>query len=205
MEAELTMWIDRRTDVTKLTVVFFSQFCERIQKPAAAHLQNVQKIRNDNKWVRKEETLAVNCRQVIWILIYSIEQYRWRYTSPWNWLQGIKRCSLKRQRPLFLLQNLLTASMHPRNSLPGYCSLFIQIDVLNHLAASLNMSKPVSQLRNHHGSLLWVMRRFVAFFEGTLISIVSSWMYEFRNWKTSSAWYLWPSVLGGKRRKCGVA
>ena len=60
------------------------------------------------------------------------------------------------------------SKMHPQNSLRSYCSLLIQINVLIHLAGSFNASKPLSQLQNHHGSLLGLTRRFLAFF--TMIS-----------------------------------
>ena len=108
------------TDVTK-PIVTFRNFANASKKGAVIHLKNVEKIWNDNKWVCKERHW-----QVIWILICSIQQYRWRFTSPWSRLQEIKRCSLKRQRPLLRLQNLLIASMHPHNSLPTYCSLLIK-------------------------------------------------------------------------------
>lgn len=61
--------------------------------------------------------------------------------------------------------------MHPHNSLPSYCSLLIQISVLKYLAGSINeYNKPLSQLQNHYGSLPGLIRRFLAFFKGTLIS-----------------------------------
>jgi hypothetical protein len=172
VEAELPS-CSMRTDGRDEANSRFSQFLRTRLKNVQSYIWRMTKKyeMTTNEYVRKRHW------QVIWILICSIQQYGWRYTSPWSWLQGIKRYSLKRQRPLLLLlHNLLIARMHPHNSLPSYCSLLIQINVLNHLAASFNVSKPVSQLRNYHGSLLWLMRRFVAFLKGTLISIVRSWM-----------------------------
>jgi len=77
---------------------------------------------------------------------------------------------VKTVRPLLFFQNLLIASMDPHDSLPSYCSLLIQINVLKHLNGSINEYKSVSQLQNHYGSLPGLIRRFLAFFTGTLNS-----------------------------------
>jgi hypothetical protein len=77
---------------------------------------------------------------------------------------------MKRVRPLPFLQNLLITSTHPENSLPSYCSLLIQINVLKHLAGSFNTPKPLSQPQHHCGSLPGLTCRFLASFKGTMIS-----------------------------------
>ena len=162
---------------------------------------------NDN--LRKIHVL-LNCTRVVWIINCNVQQYRWRCAGPWSWLQEIKRLSLKRQRPHLLHQNLLTASMHPQNSLPSCCSLLVRINVLKHLAASFNEPKPLSQLRNHHCSLLGLMRRFLAFVKGTLIPNFNKMVARelliigVQKWKTSSALHFQTCALGVKWRKCGV-
>ena len=67
------------------------------------------------------------------------------------------------QRPL-LLQNLLAASRHPRNSLSSCCcSLLIPVNVLELSDASFSESKPLSKLQNHHDPLLMLWLRFLSF------------------------------------------
>lgn len=82
----------------------------------------------------------------------------------------MKHRGLARQRPLLLLQNPLTASKHPHNSLSSCsCSLFVRISVLKHLDADINDSKPLSQLRNHRGPLLKLTVRLLSCFKGALL------------------------------------
>jgi hypothetical protein len=130
------------------------------------HVRTIKK----KKWQVKE-ALALNCRRLIWIIIIiiiNVQQYRWRCTSPWRWLEGIKHCTLARQNPLLSPSDLLIASKHPINSVSSRtCSLLARIDVLGYLHASSNESKPLLQLRNRRSPLLRL--RFLGFFRGALL------------------------------------
>lgn len=80
--------------------------------------------------------------------------------------------SLVGQRPFLLLQNLFLISKIPHNSLSSRCwSLLVQINVLKYRHASLNESKPLSWLQNHHGASPHTQPRFctfLRFFNGAL-------------------------------------
>lgn len=69
-----------------------------------------------NKYNLRRRHLLVNCRSVIRIVIYVIQQYWWRDMNPWIWLEGIEHWSLPRQR-LLLIQNRFTGSKKPRSGL----------------------------------------------------------------------------------------
>jgi hypothetical protein len=47
--------------------------------------------------------------------------------------------------------------------------MLVGINVLKHLDASLNQSKPLSQLQTRHGPLLKLMLTFLRFFKGVLL------------------------------------
>ena len=67
-----------------------------------------------------------------------------------------------------LLQNPLTASKHPHNSLPScHSMLLVQISVFKHLDEDCNESKPLSQLHNCPDFLLRL--RLLSFFKGALL------------------------------------
>jgi hypothetical protein len=89
---------------------------------------------------------ALHCRPVKWITISTVQQYRWRCTSAWRWLEEIKYQSLSRQRPLLPLCNLLSASKHPHNSpFSCCCSLLVPVSVFRHPDDSFSQSKPLGQ------------------------------------------------------------
>ena len=89
--------------------------------------------------------------------------------------------------PLLLLQNLLTASKHPRNSLSSSCySLLVSISVLKHSDSSFSQPKPLSQLQT---ITVFSLRsgsdsssRAVCFWISTRWSNVNFW-----SWKLSNA------------------
>ena len=142
-------------------------------------------------------------RRVIWIFVSNVQQYRWRCTS---------RC--RRQRPLLLLQNLLTASKDPHNSVSGCCcSLLVPINVLKDPDANFYQSKSLSQLQNHHGPLHRLRLSFLSFFKGALLPNVNRMvkrellimavqhitdMFSIEHYYLR-AWF----VSGGKLRKSG--
>jgi hypothetical protein len=121
---------------------------------------------NDNLSRRR---FLLNRRPVSWIIAFSVQHYRWRCTSPWGWLEEIKRWSLARQTHPLIVQNLLTASKHPHSSLSSCCSsLPVPITVLKHLDASFSQSNPLSQLRHHQGALLRLRLNSLSFLKGAL-------------------------------------
>jgi len=76
--------------------------------------------------------------------------------------EDLKKITLISGEIRLLLQNILTASKHPHNSLPSCCSmLLVQINVLKHPNEDCNESKPLSQLHNCPGPLLRL--RFLSF------------------------------------------
>ena len=112
----------------------------------------------------------LNCRQVICTAISSVQQYRWRCTSPWRYLEEIRHRSLATQSPVLSLQNLLISSNHPHNSLSSCCYfLFLPLIVHKHLDISFNQSKPLSRLQNRHGPLFRSRLRLLSFFKGAVL------------------------------------
>lgn len=104
---------------------------------------NVESQTNGNsRW----EPFFENCCRVIWTIVSNVQQFRWRCTSPWRWLEEIRHWSLARQRHPLLLQHHLIASKHSYNSLSSCgCSLPFQISVLKHLdVSSISPSVSVS-------------------------------------------------------------
>jgi hypothetical protein len=109
--------------------------------------------------------------RVIWIITSNVQRYRLRCMKPWRWMKEIKHWVLMRQRSL-LLQNLLTASKDPHNSLSGCCcSLLCPINVLKGPDATFYQSHPHSQLQNRHGPPLTLKfrSRFLSFLTGALL------------------------------------
>ena len=83
----------------------------------------------------------------------------------------ISSTEVSRQRPLLLLQNLLTENTRYHSSLPSWCSsLLVRIDVLKHLDAIFNSSTPLSQLQNRHGLLRRSRLTFLSFKSSLLVN-----------------------------------
>ena len=130
-----------------------------------------------------------------WTIVSNVQQFRWRCTSPWRWLEEIRHWSLARQRHL-LLQHHLIASKHSYNSLSSCgCSLLFQISVLKHLdVSSINPSASVSFKAVMVVPLGWdsdfsgslPLSRALYFRISKRWSSVTSWLWQFSNSKTSS-------------------
>ena len=60
------------------------------------------------------------CWRFIWVIFSIAQQHRWSCTSLWRVLEDIKNWILPRNRPLLLIQILLTPSRQPHNSLSNY-------------------------------------------------------------------------------------
>lgn len=91
----------------------------------------------------------LNHRQVIRIIISSVQQYMCLCKSPWRWLE-CKHWSLARQKPLILIQNFTTTSKQASKHLHKFfssccCTVLIWVNLLKHLNASFKVSKPLSQ------------------------------------------------------------
>ena len=131
---------------------------------------------NDNLTRRH---FPLNDRRVIWIIISSVQQHRWRCTSSWMRLEEIKYRNLVRKGHLLLLQNLLTASKQPHNSLSScFCSLPVPVNVLKHPDASFNEFKPLSRLQNRHGPLLRLRLRFMSLKGAFLANLKNNVQWE---------------------------
>jgi hypothetical protein len=107
-------------------------------------------LKKDPKWhtnfnLRTRHTLF-NCRRVTWIVVSNIQQYWWQCTTPRRWIEGIKHWTPARWRLLLLLQNFLTASKRPHNSVCSCCcSLFLTVIVLRHLHQWVQSSQSTSK------------------------------------------------------------
>ena len=98
--------------------------------------KNMKKTKSDN--LRRQQ-FVLSCRQVVCIIISNVQQYRWRCTRHWR---------LATQRPLLPLQNLLTASNHPHNSLSS-CRCTLPFPVSPQTPwCQLHQHKPLSQPSN---------------------------------------------------------
>ena len=83
---------------------------------------------------------------------------------------------------LFMLQNILVASKHPRNSLSSYCSsLLVQISVLKHLDASFNHSKPPQST----SELSWSSPKPQAEAEAEVPQLQGRFVFEFQKISSS--------------------
>ena len=112
----------------------------------------------------------LNCEQVICIAISIVQQYRWRCTSPWRYLEEIKHRSLATQSPVLSVQNLLISSTQPHNPLSSCCySHLVPLIVHKQLDASFNQSKPFSQLQTRHGPLFRSKLRLLSLFKGAVL------------------------------------
>jgi len=96
---------------------------------------------SDNFWKRH---FLLNCKKVTRIVIANVQQYRWRYISLWSWLEGIKHWRLDGETKIYFCPSKSPHSKKsPHNSLSSfYSSKIFWIDVVKHLDASLNESKP---------------------------------------------------------------
>lgn len=135
-----------------------------------------------NKNFRRKKFL-MNCRRVIWIIIFNVQQYKWLEIEHWT---------LAGPRPL-LLQNLFVASKCPHTSLFSCCLMFVPFIVLQCLDAFFNDPMPsvsfktivVPSLGSGLGSSassgalgFWILKR---------LSNKISWSWELSNSKTSRA------------------
>jgi len=125
-------------------------------------LQEMYRVRNltTNCDLRRRH-LLLNYRQVIWIIMSNVQQYKWWRTSTWRRLEAMKFWTLAR-KILFILQNPIVASKLPHNSLSRSCSsLLVRLCVLKHPDASFSNPKTLSQLQNTQGPLLRLRFRFL--------------------------------------------
>ena len=144
----------------------------------------------------------LNCSRVISVIISSVQQYRWRSTSPWGWLEEIRHWSLARQRHL-LLQHLLIASKHSYISLSSWCCpLLVRIIVLRHLGvssispvASVSFKAAMVVSLGWHSGSLFLSRAFY-FRISKIWSSVTFWLWQSSNLKTPSVSYLQVNELG---------
>jgi len=105
--------------------------------------------------------LLLNYRQVIWIIMSNVQQYKWWRTSTWRRLVAIKYWTLAWKIP-FILQNPIVASTIPHNSLSRSCSsLLLRICVLRYPDASFSNPTALSQLQNAQSPLLRLRLRFL--------------------------------------------
>lgn len=92
-------------------------------------------VNNSLNW----RNYILNCVWAICIMISDVQQYRWWYPCPWRCLEEIRLWSWARQRQLLVLHYLLIASKRRLDSLSSRCcSLFVWINVLQHLDVSFN-------------------------------------------------------------------
>jgi hypothetical protein len=69
----------------------------------------------------------LNCRQVIWIIVSNIQQYKWRWASTWRWLEVIKHWWVGRGKNSSSFSSESPHRKHSQNLLAGcYCSLFVR-------------------------------------------------------------------------------
>jgi hypothetical protein len=93
----------------------------------------------------------LNCRQVIWMIVSNIQQYKWRCTSTWRQLDEIKHWCAGGG-------STFSSESHRKHSqtfwASCYCSLFVRNILLERFDASFIESKPLIKLWNLRGSLL---------------------------------------------------
>ena len=149
----------------------------------------------------------LNCRQFIYFIISTGQQYSWRCTSPFRWRDEIRRWTLARQTFLFVLQCLLIWSKDPRNSLfSSYCSFLVPVSILKHLDVSFSESRPPHPIPVNFKTVMvlclglgpsWsASSRPRCFRILTRLSLMRSWSWELSKSKTFSTPYARISALG---------
>ena len=87
-----------------------------------------------------------NCSCVVWIVIASVQQCRWRCTSTWNWVEEMSQRSLADK-------NLFFCCRMPSYRASILVSLCLVATRCSFVSVSSNIidSKPLGQHRNRHG------------------------------------------------------
>ena len=129
--------------IVKISTVFQIS-CSDQEKDIFTFTKHTEKIQNltKNDNLRGGGRFLLNCSCITWPSPPTFTNTCGDARSSWRWPQQIKHWILTRQR--LLLQNFLTESKHPHNSLSDCPWSLVWIDVLKHLQASCRVQAPQS-------------------------------------------------------------